>query len=151
MTFSELAIYLQRLEETSSRNSMTEILADLFHKAKAQEIGELCYLLQGRTVPLYEAVEFGIADKFMIRAIVLAYGVTEDAVQHAFKKFGDMGAAAQSLHKGGGNMSFSEVYKALDTLARVGGAGSQEKKVGLLADILKGVNALSARDRKSVV
>lgn len=145
MTFSDLAKYFERLEATASRNSMTEILADLFRKAHPQEIGELCYLLQGRTVPLYEAVEFGVADKFMIRAIAKAYGVSDEEVKRAFKKLGDLGAAAQALHKGSGNLTVGDVYKALDALARVGGAGSQEKKVGMLADLLKGVDSLSAR------
>lgn len=145
MTFSELAKYFQRLEATPSRNSMTEILAELFSRAKPQEIGEICYLLQGRTVPLYEAVEFGVADKFMIRAIAKAYGIPDDAVKKEFKKFGDLGAAAEALHKGSGGLSVSDVYKALDELARVGGAGSQEKKIGLLADLLRGTDALSAR------
>ncbi|MCX6794001.1 MAG: ATP-dependent DNA ligase [Candidatus Gottesmanbacteria bacterium] len=145
MTFSYLAKYFQRLEATASRNSMTEILAELFGRAKPQEIGEICYLLQGRTVPQYEAIEFGVADKFMIRAITKAYDVSEAAVKKEFKKFGDLGAAAEALHKGGGNLSVSQVYKALDTLARVGGEGSQEKKIGLLADLLRGTDALSAR------
>ena len=129
MTFSKLAVYFQKLETTASRNSMTEILSDLFHHAKPQEIGEICYLLQGRTVPLYEAVEFGIADKFMIRAIVLAFGVSEERVIQAFKKFGDLGATAESLHAGHGDLSVSEVFTKLDTLARVSGTGSQEKKI----------------------
>lgn len=145
MTFSELARYFQKIESTRSRNSMTEILSELFHKARPQEIREICYLLQGRTVPLYEAVEFGVADKFMIRAIELAYHVPENDVKREFKKFGDLGAAAEALHKGSGSLTISDVFRALDTLAREGGAGSQEKKIGLLADILKGVDALSAR------
>lgn len=124
---------------------MTEILSVLFHKAKPQEIGEICYLLQGRTVPLYEAIEFGVADKFMIRAIAKAYAVSEEAVKKEFKKFGDLGAAAEELHKGGGRLGVSDVYKALDELARVGGEGSQEKKIGLLAQLLCGTDALSAR------
>jgi len=120
-------------------------LAELFHRAHRQEIGEICYLLQGRVVPPYDATEFGIADKLMIRAITKAYDVSENAVKKEFKKFGDLGAVSEALHKGGGDLSVSQVYKALDTLARVGGAGSQEKKIGLLADLLRGTDALSAR------
>ena len=145
MKFSDLAKYFQKLETTASRNTMTEILADLFRKAEKGEIGQICYLLQGRTVPLYEAVEFGIADKFMIRAIALAYNKPGDVVTREFGKFGDLGAAAESLHRGEGKLTVSDVFKLLDTLARVGGQGSQEKKIGLLADLLKGVDGLSAR------
>src|SRR5258706_11632379 len=117
MTCAQLAKYFQRLEGTPSRNSMTEILAELFAEAKSQEIREICYLLQGRVVPLYDATEFGIADKFMIRAIVLAYSVSEDAVKKEFKKFGDLGAAAEALHKGKGELTVSQVFEKLDTLA----------------------------------
>ena len=73
MTFSDLSIYFQKLEQTASRNEMTVILSDLFKKTSASEIGEICYLLQGRVAPLYEAIEFGIADKLMIRGIANAY------------------------------------------------------------------------------
>jgi len=145
MLFSELASYFKQLERTASRNAMTEILAGLFKRANQQEIGELCYLLLGRVVPLYEAVEFGVADKFVIRAIALAYQVSEDAVTREFKKFGDLGAAAETLHKGSGNLTVSDVYKKLDALARVGGEGSQEKKISILSELLKNIDATSAR------
>ncbi|MCX6791448.1 MAG: ATP-dependent DNA ligase [Candidatus Gottesmanbacteria bacterium] len=156
MTFSELAKYFQRLEATASRNSMTEILSELFHKAKPQEIGEICYLLQGRTVPLYEAVEFGIADKLMIRAIALAYVCDENKVRQLFKKFGDLGKSAEDCYHArpparqvtehdNKGYSVHDVFVKLDELARVRGAGSQEKKIGLLADLLSHVDALSSR------
>lgn len=161
MHFSELARYFKKLEETPSRNSMTEILADLFRHAQAREIGELCYLLQGRVVPLYEAIEFGVADQFMIRAIALAYGVEEKQVRVEFKKVGDLGVVAESIRypfgqsSGRGQVSgikyqndhlhIREVYKKLYELALASGEGSQEKKITLLADLFKSVDALSAR------
>ncbi len=149
MTFSELATYFQRLEATASRNSMTEILAELFHRARPQEIGEICYLLQGRTVPLYEAIEFGVADKFMIRAIAAAFGCEENKVRQSFRKYGDLGKATEDcyhvpLHDNK-DISVHDVFVKLDALARVGGTGSQEKKIGLLADLLRGTDATSAR------
>jgi DNA ligase-1 len=149
MTFSSLAKYFQRLETTASRIAMTEILAQLFKKARPQEIGEICYLLQGRTVPLYEAIEFGVADTFMIRAIALAYACGENKVRQSFKRHGDLGKAAEDCYHvtehDSKKYSVHDVFVRLDSLARVGGAGSQEKKIGLLAELLRGVNGLSAR------
>jgi len=145
MLFSELARYLQKLETTSSRNAITEILADLFRKSHADEIGKLCYLLQGRVVPLYEAVEFGLADKFIIRAIALAYGIEQDRVTKEFKKQGDLGKTAEMLHSGNDSrLTVSSVYEKLFDIAKTGGAGSQEKKIGILADLLTRVDAASA-------
>lgn len=146
MTFSDLSVYLQKIEATASRNTITEILADLFYQAKPGEIGKLCYLLQGRVAPLYEAVEFGVADKFIIRAIALANGVDIPDVTKEFKKLGDVGLVAEALHRGKTEkFDVIGVYEQLREVALAGGQGSQEKKIGLLADLLTHIDALSAR------
>src|SRR3989344_8773295 len=126
MRFSRLASYLEKLEETTSRNLITEILAEVFREAKPGEIGKLCYLLQGRVAPLYEAVEFGVAEKFIIRAIAKAYDVPQDEVAYQFKKLGDIGKAAEEIQRGrphfaeasqgkgdGGDLKVSQVFDAL--------------------------------------
>jgi DNA ligase-1 len=147
MLFSELAYYFQRLEKTSSRIGITEILAELFKKSTPGEIGLICYLLQGRVAPNYESVEFGAADKFMIRAIAQAYDISPDRVTKAFKKHGDMGVAAEELHgeKRGDRVEVKKVFDAFRTIATSGGVGSQETKIRLLAELLSRANALSAR------
>lgn len=149
MTFSELANYFKKLDATSSRNAMTEILAQVFRKAGKGEIGKICYLFQGRVVPLYEAVEFGVADKFMIRAITQSYGVDEGKVVRSFKKEGDLGAAAQLCYPKGRRKTKDEtvlwVYERLYAIAQAFGPGSQEKKITLLSELLSAVDALSAR------
>lgn len=146
MTFAELSSYFQKIESTSSRNTITELLAGLFRAASVDEIGEICYLLQGRVAPLYEAIEFGVADKFIIRAIAIAYNVKPVDVVHAFKKLGDIGKAAESLHKGKGtSLPVRQVYQRLRGIAVTGGAGSQEKKIGMLADLFTHMDSLSVR------
>ncbi len=158
MFFSELAIYLQKLEATTSRNSMVEILADVFHKAHQDEIGKLVYLIQGRVVPLYEAVEFGIADKMIMRAISQAFAVTTEEVKKEFSKAGDLGTACEKfkvkssiLQQRSGqelkvkDILMGEVYEKLYKIAAAGGAGSQEEKIRLLAELLNKSDALSVR------
>ena len=152
MNFSDLAIYFKKIEQTPSRNAMTEILSDLFHKAHQSEIGKICYLLQGRVVPLYESVEFGVADKFMIRAIAQAYAIDEQKILALYKKEGDLGIAAElahgistATHKKQSHNSIVDVYEALFALARESGIGSQEKKITLLAELFANSDALSAR------
>lgn len=151
MNFSELAIYLQKLESTTSRNSMVEILAELFKKATADEIGELVYLTQGRVVPLYEAVEFGIADKMMIRAVAQAFGVEARLVQREFGRMGDLGAAAEKIKeqraksKEKSSFTINDVYEVLHKVAKSGGEGSQEGKIKLLAELLRKADSLSVR------
>jgi len=150
MLFSELAIYFQRLEKTPSRNAMTEILAELFAEASSSEIGPLCYLLQGRVAPLYEPIEFGMADKFIIRAIVQATGSEERGVVATFKRHGDLGAAGEEIKTKHTQKTFKkktilEVFKSLQQLAITSGTGSQEKKITLLSDLITELDSLSVR------
>lgn len=146
MLFSELAGHFKKIEATTSRNAITEILGNLFQATTAAEIDKICYLLQGRVVPLYEAIEFGIADKFVIRAIAKAYNVEADTVTREFKKEGDLGKAAEKLAGGKGQkLSVTQVYEKLYELATSGGAGSQEKKISILAKLFQASDPLSVR------
>lgn len=148
MTFQTLAVYVQKLESTPSRNAMTEILAKLFTEATDTEIGEMCYLLQGRVAPLYEATEFGIADKLMMRAIAAAYEVEEDHVVSLFKKYGDLGIAAEEIageKKRSAQYSLHEVFRRLKAVALMGGEGSQEQKIQALSDLFIHSDSLSVR------
>ena len=149
MLFSELSKYFQKLEQTPSRNEMTVILSDLFKKASSSEIGEICYLLQGRVAPLYEAIEFGIADKLMMRAIASAYSKEEADVLKRFKKSGDLGVTAEEISNENqhtkNTSSIHDVFETLTELAHLGGVGSQEKKIQLLSTLFSTSDSLSVR------
>jgi len=147
MTFAKLAKYFQELEKISSRNAMTEILVKLFTEADKNEIGQICYLLQGRVAPLFEAIEFGMAEKMVIKAITAGCGADGNEVNREFKKVGDLGKVVESLKPSAGNskLSVGQVFEVLENTANKGGAGSVEIKVNLLADLLRKVDSLSAR------
>jgi len=53
MTFLELAQSFDRIEATSGRLEMTEILAGLFRAAKPSEARMIAYLIQGRVAPTF--------------------------------------------------------------------------------------------------
>lgn len=154
MTFFELASEFQILESIASRNAMTEVLAKLFAKADEQEIGKICYLLQGRVVPLYEPLEFGIADKMVIRAISQALDIDNSEVTQVFKQTGDLGAAVENLKSQSASwrtnlkpqkINVVQVYETLLQLAQTSGEGSQEGKIKILSELIKNVDPLSAR------
>ncbi len=146
MEFSELASFFQKLEHTSSRLAITEILSYLFKKATDREIGPICYMTQGRVVPMYEAIEFGLADKFMFRSIALAYYAPNEKVASVFKKTGDMGLTAQECYRGfSGRMSVLDVFESLKRIALMSGTGSQDKKIAGMAELLQRLDRLSVR------
>ena len=53
MQFSEFAVYLDKLEETSSRLSLIDILGEVFKKIHKDEIDKVIYLMQGRVAPFF--------------------------------------------------------------------------------------------------
>ena len=73
---------------------MTEILVALLKEASVEEVDKICYLSLGRLAPLYEGIEFNLAEKLMVRALAQAFGVAEAQVKRLFKKIGDLGDVA---------------------------------------------------------
>lgn len=146
MYFSKLSEYFQQLESTSSRNSMVEILASLFKEADLAEIDKIAYLLQGRVAPLYEPIEFGMAEKMVVRAMARAYGESDEKITSLFKKTGDLGAVAESLGiKSRAELTVVQVFEQLQAITQAGGAGSVEKKIEILANLLRDSDPLSVK------
>ena len=146
MTFLQFAKQCSKIEEISSRIAITELVAELLKTVSAQEIDKICYLLQGRVAPLYKPVEFGIADKFMIRAVASATNNDIETVQRAYRKEGDLGSVAQGLATSfTGSLSVVEVFHSLVALTELTGVGSQDKKVESLSTLLKQLDPLSIR------
>jgi len=76
MTFANLASYFEKLEATSKRLELVDILSKLFKESNAEEIGKICYLIQGRVAPFFQAVEMGMAESTIAQAVARAYGPT---------------------------------------------------------------------------
>lgn len=146
MTFKKLAEYFQKLESTPSRNEMVVILSKLFKEASVDEINKVVYLTQGRVAPLFEPVEFGMAEKMVLKAMALAFNKSVDEVTNLYKKSGDLGITAQEISDSGrGQNDVIEVFEKLQEITKAGGEGSVEKKIGILAGLLKENDPLSAR------
>ena len=150
MKFSTLATYFEKLEGTSSRLELIQILSDLFKSSnEAQEISEICYLVQGRIAPFYEPLEIGMADKMVTQSIAQAYGTDKEKVWEIYQRFGDMGLAAQEFSKNVKHtkqeVRVKEVFNVLTAIAKTSGEGSVEKKITALSELLVSVNSLASK------
>lgn len=153
MKFAKLAVYLEKLEKTPSRNEITKILSDLFKETSPHEIDKVVYLLCGRLLPNYKGMEFNIAEKLMFGVLAKAYGRGPEEVEHLFKAKGDLGAVAeelarkphQPLNTDHRPLSVSDVYGQMFAIAQESGTGSQDRKINLMADLLATLDPLSVR------
>ncbi len=154
MTFSNLAQYYEQLEATSKRLELIDILSELFKESDGQEIGKICYLIQGRVAPFFEATEIGMAESGVASAIARAYGVDKEQVLKQYRKLGNMGLAAQELAESQreyverykeSKISVAEVFEELHRIAEFSGEGTVDKKVSTLAAVLEKVDPISAK------
>ncbi len=150
MKFSELAQYFDKLDETSSRLALIDILSDLFKSVKTgEQLEKICYLVQGRVAPFFEPIEFGMADKMIAQALAATYGEEKEAVLKQYGKLGDISLVAYEFaekHKHGSELTVDQVFVALNEIASTSGAGSVEKKTTFLKDeLLEKLDALSVK------
>lgn len=150
MKFSQLAKYFEKISQTSSRLEITKTLAELFKKLKANQLEQVVYLLQGRIRPEYEGLEFGMAEKMVIKAIILALNIDKNYFEKEYKKIGDLGETVSFFKKQyfsfeEKEMEISEVYDFFYKIALSVGDGSQDKKISFLSQLIRQLDFLSAK------
>jgi DNA ligase-1 len=158
MRFLTLAETLEALEPVSGRLQMIAMLADLLQQAGPEEVAELVYLTQGRLLPDFIQKEFGMNERLIFRSVAQACDVAHDEVQASFRTLGDAGLVASEFaqrclggESRGGGLSLHEVYSRLMEITQAVGAGSQERKVSLLAELLKELSPLEAKHVTRIV
>lgn len=166
MQFTKFANYLQQLENIAARLKMTELLAELFQELSSEEIIQACYLMQGKLVPLYESLEFGLSEKMILRALARIlvqqthpganlFGEVDPATAEAevkkiYKKLGDLGLTIEQIKNSvnknqTSHLSIIEVFTKLTEIAQQGGEGSQERKIQSLVQLIKVLDSASAK------
>lgn len=152
MLFTTLSDYFEKLEQTSSRLALIDILADLFKYSSKEEIDKIVYLTQGRIAPFYEATEIGMSDKTIASAMARAYGSTKEKVLELYGKLGDMGKVAEQLSSHAKRdpalqekLTVDEAFNILLEIAKTKGEGTVEKKLNLFSDLLRRVGSVSAK------
>ena len=131
------------LEQVSSRLVLTERLSALLVQTPAALLPTVCYLCQGLIAPEFAGVDLGLAEKLAVRALATAVGTDAAQVAALVREAGDLGQAAERLlapvaGSGGraASLQVAEVVLALREIAAAEGAGSQGRKLELLAGLL---------------
>ncbi len=147
MKFEELSEYFQKLEATTKRLEMFDILSEVFSRADRRDIAKTVYLMQEELLPPFFDIQLGMADRMVEKAISDAHNVDLETVKAYSKKVGDLGEAAEKYdhRKEKSELSVSEVYDRIFELSKISGSGSVEGKITSLAKLLKEVSPLSSR------
>ena len=151
MQFAELVADYDRLEATSKRLEMRQILVDLLRKVGLSELPPLVYLMQGELRPEFEGVELGVADSLAARAVALATRTPEKTVMESLRRTGDLGTTVEellpkrSVRLDAHPLRVDEVYTELSRIATSSGEGSQELKIRILVELLARATPIEAK------
>jgi DNA ligase-1 len=155
MQFATVVDVYEKIEATTKRLEMTDLLVGLFRATLKEVLDKVVYLTQGRIHPDYEGIELGLAEKMVTRVLVHATGLPGERIEWMWKEKGDLGLVAEEAIAARRQkplestpLTVAKVYANLDAIAREFGEGSQERKIRLLSDLLS--NA-SPREAKYIV
>ncbi len=155
MLFREVSEYYRRLEDTTKRLELTDILKELISKLNSEEIDKVIYMTQGKLHPdWYGYPEIGMAEKTVLEVISAASGLSLEKVTAFLQETGDIGLAAEKALKSKVQKTIIQdfepltvqyVYNQLDKIARMTGKGSSEDKKRLFSGLLHRATPLEAR------
>ena len=152
MEFSTLAEIFQRMEKTSKRIELTNILVELLKKTPKEILPNVVYLLQGIIRPNFEGVELGIAEKLAIHAISKSSGLSIKKIEDDYREGGDLGLTASNILKLKTQTTFivekitvERVYDTLFKIAKLEGKGSQDLKIKYISSMLNDATPVEAK------
>lgn len=158
MRFSVVTDYFEKLEQTSSRLEMTDLLVELFQKTPADESGKVAYLCLGHLDAEYRDLVLGIGDKMMVRALAIASHRMPEEINKRFKKVGDFGLLAEEIIGAGKGFSLaafsdvekkplelSEIFISFQKVASYSGSKSQDLKIKTIAGLLSRASPIEAK------
>ena len=150
MEYEVVAEAYRDLEQASGRLMLIGRLAALLAQTPQELLPTVCYLCQGLIAPEFAGVDLGLAEKLALRAVASATSVEPEEVVAAVREAGDLGQAAELLlaATAGDRAPSLEVAAVVDTLHQIAGAegaGSQGRKLDLLAGLLALATPLETR------
>jgi DNA ligase-1 len=142
----------EKIEATTKRLEMTDLLVDLLKNTPKNVIAKVVYLTQGKIYPDFVGLEIGVAEKLAIKALARASGRRQSEIEDELRKSGDIGETAQKILAKKRQSTFfqkkltaEKVYKTLDKMAKTTGSGAIGSKMALLAGLLSDASPKEAK------
>ena len=152
LKYRAIAEAYEKIEATSKRLEMTDLLVDLLKKTPRDIIGKVAYLTQGKLYPDFVGIEIGVAEKLALKALARATGSRESVLNDDLRKTGDIGETGQKFIGSKKQVTFfqealtvQKVYETLDKVAKTSGSGAVDSKMALLAGLLAAASPLEAK------
>jgi len=152
MKFSIISDAFEKMETTSKRLELTDILVELIKEIPQDVISKAIYLIQGKLRPNFEGVELGIAEKLVMKAMSKSSGIPLKKIEDEYNRGGDLGQTAENILQqkiqttfASETITLERVYETLFKIANLEGKGSQEMKMRHISSILNDATPQEAK------
>lgn len=156
MEYRKLSETFKRLEETTSRNRMIELLAELYSQTTEEDISTITYFLAGSIAADYKDIKLGIGPEMAKSAIALATQKDESFIEEKMEIKGDLGDVAFDLETDQTidyqdvldlrkPITVRDIHKGLMQIANAEGEASQKTMKRTLAALIAYTESLGRR------
>ncbi|MHA1722070.1 MAG: ATP-dependent DNA ligase [Candidatus Baldrarchaeia archaeon] len=153
--FKELAELCEKLEKTTKRITMANLISSFLKELRSDEIKPAVRLIIGRTFPAWSQETLEISWRTVIKTIKDLTGASNKDISRAFSKTGDPGDMTKILMEKRKKakqttllqfpLTILNVYKCFVSIADAKGSGSKKKKESLLYGLLSRATPLEAK------
>ncbi|MDI6642812.1 MAG: ATP-dependent DNA ligase [Candidatus Hodarchaeaceae archaeon] len=152
MLYATLAEAFEKLEQTASYLEKNSTIVELLKRTPAEEMERVVLLLLGRPWPAYVSKETGVGLQQLKKAVAMASGYPLTEVEKLMNEVGDLGEVARRLLTKKRQVTlFSEkltvekVFNKIKQLPDITGAGSVDRKIDSISELLTSSNPLEAK------
>jgi DNA ligase-1 len=153
LDYAVIADAYEKIEATTKRLEMTDLLVDLLKKTPKKVIAKVVYLTQGKIYPDFVGLEIGVAEKLATKALARASGRKDIKLLQLLSTIGDIGKVAEEVMKMKKQTTLGvqktlkvlQVYETLDKMAKKTGSGAVGSKMALLAGLLSDASPKEAK------
>ncbi len=143
-SFQQLARACDEIAATTKKLQKTAIVSVLLKSLPLQQAAVAALFLSGRPFPVWEETTLQVGGRALWKLLAELSGKEEGALTTAYRKYGDLGSAAQAVlpESRPGHLDIFEVQRAFRQIAAARGAAA---KGAVLRDLLSRAMPLEAK------
>jgi DNA ligase-1 len=153
--FKALAELCEKLEATSKRLLMIDLVADFLKNLETREVEPAVSMILGKPFPKWSQQTLEVSWATLSEIIKGLTGVEWNVFMGAFSKTGDIGSATKTVFEESKvkrqatlferTLTIAEVRRSLEAIAETTGYGSREKKERLIEALLSSASPVEAK------
>ena len=143
MDYKKLVQTYEELEKTTKRLEKTFIISKFLKTISEENLKPTVLLLQGKVFSQSDERKIGVASRLVLKAISQATGIEAGKIEKEWAKKGDLGTVASEFVKTkkqatlfSRKLTIKKVFDNIRKLATLEGAGTVNRKVSLIAELL---------------